>query len=111
MSDNLYFYYKLKPKINVPPNCSLNEFMGNLSMVQKEIVQKHFNYMDEINKLGKILLGGPCLDVWELIFILKVITEQEADDLMSKDPTIENELFYISEKHPFQPSVGTILEP
>ena len=102
MSQAQYYFYLLKPNNKPKENLTLADYMDQLSESEKVIVNKHFEYMNELKSLDKILIGGPFLDAKGLMLILKTSSALEAQELMAKEPTVRDGLFTITEHHPFQ---------
>ena len=109
-SDSRYFIFILKPNFHVEPGTNLGEFMQSLDEKNKSILNSHFQYMEKLDQEDRFLLGGPCLDVSKLVFILKSNSFQEANHLVLNDPTIKSDFFRISSSSEFSPSVGTCIK-
>ena len=105
-----YFLFILKPNFEVKPGTSLGQFMENLDETNKSILRSHFQYMEKLDDENRFLLGGPCLDVSKLIFIIKGETIEEVTNLVKCDPTIKSEYFRISSISEFNPSVGSCIK-
>ncbi|MFX1252606.1 MAG: hypothetical protein ACFFCZ_13455 [Promethearchaeota archaeon] len=85
MSEKLDFIYLFKPAKKAT---SLEEYMQSLSAEEKLVMEKHFRYMDKLQETGKILLGGPCLDLAYLILILRVDSQKKRNKLMQTIPLL-----------------------
>ena len=101
-----YFFYLLKPVSPPKDGISLNEYFSTLSESQNLILSKHFAFMEKLESENKILIGGPFLDAKGLILILQVESKDEADRLMSIEPTVVGKLFEVKESHPIQIAVS-----
>ncbi|MFV2015755.1 MAG: YciI family protein [Candidatus Heimdallarchaeota archaeon] len=101
-----YYFYLLKPSIEVKDGMTLDEFISSLTETQKGILEEHFAYMEKLVKQKKILLGGPLLDAKGLVLILRVSSKDEAEQLISNEPTISSNLFQIAESHPMQIAIS-----
>ena len=102
-----YYFYLLKPSIEVKHGTTLDEFISSLTEVQKGILEEHFAYMEKLVKQKKILIGGPLLDANGLVLIFRVSSKDEADQIISQEPTIFSNLFEIAECHPIQIAVSS----
>lgn len=105
MDPPLYFFYLLRPITPPKDGTSLSEYMSSLSENQNQILRKHFAYMEKLESENKILVGGPLLDAKGLLLILQVQSLKDANQLMSKEPTIVGKLFEIEKSHPIQIAV------
>ncbi|MEH7522892.1 YciI family protein [Bacillus sp. JJ1503] len=58
---------------------------------ENNIVQEHFEVLQNLEKEGKLILAGRTLDTDPLgLVILEVDTEEEAIELMENDPAVKN---------------------
>ncbi len=102
-----YFFYLLKPISPPKDGTSLVEYMSTLSEDQNRIVLEHFAFMEKLKSENKILIGGPLLDAKGLVLIIQVQSLEEANQIISKEPTIVGKLFEVSESHPLQIAVSS----
>ncbi|MFW9991448.1 MAG: YciI family protein [Candidatus Odinarchaeota archaeon] len=102
MPDNLEFLYLLKPAKRA---ASLEEYMKALTPEEKEVLQQHFKYMDELQKARKVILGGPCLDAAYIILILRVESKEEAEKIIANEPAVKANILAVESQHPFQTEV------
>ncbi|MHA2029977.1 MAG: YciI family protein [Candidatus Kariarchaeaceae archaeon] len=110
MNDSRYFLFILKPNFQVEKGTDLSVFINNVDERGKSIIDSHFQYMKKLDNEERFLLGGPCLDVSKLIFIIKGDSFEEATGLVQNDPTIKSDFFRISSSSEFNPSVGLCLK-
>jgi uncharacterized protein len=90
------FLYQIKP---VRAN-----FMENQSAEEKNALEAHFFYLQNLLQEGKLVLAGPCLDALFGIVILQDIDREEANDIMVNDPAIVHEIM-TGELFPFRISL------
>ncbi|MEH7388863.1 YciI family protein [Bacillus sp. JJ1474] len=82
--EKLQFLYQLK----LIPSL-LDE--DNWTDKENNIVQEHFEVLQNLEKEGKLILAGRTLDTDPLgLVILEVDTEEEAIELMENDPAVKN---------------------
>ena len=80
---NKQFIYVLKLKPGL-----LNNFTDR----EEEIVDRHFNKLQELLKEGKLVLAGRTLNMDEKTFgivIIDVPSEEEAKNIMENDPAVK----------------------
>lgn len=100
-----YFFYLLKPISQPKDGIELNDYLTTLSEDQKQIVGEHFAFVEKLEVENKILFGGPFLDAKGIVLILKALSQNEADQIISQEPTVKGNLFSIVESHPIQIAV------
>lgn len=80
---NKQFIYVLKLK---------HELLNNFTDREEEIVDRHFNKLQELLKEGKLVLAGRTLNMDEKTFgivIIDVSSEEEAKNIMENDPAVK----------------------
>ncbi len=81
---NKHYIYVLKlvPRLIIKSNWTKDD---------EEIVDRHFEYLKELLRAGKLLLAGKTSGLDDRTFgivILEVDSEKEAKDIMEKDPSV-----------------------
>lgn len=96
MTQNHDFLYLLKPPRKT--------FVEDMSQEEERIMQKHFEYLKELQETGKLVLAGPCLDGVFGIVIFGAKTPEEAEQIMKHDPSVQANIMQ-AELHPFRMSL------
>lgn len=90
------FLYQIKP---LRP-----DFMENQSAEEKNTLESHFCYLQNLLQEGKLVLAGPCLNASFGIVILQDVDNKEATHIMNNDPAIVHEIM-TGELFPFRISL------
>lgn len=90
------FLYQIKPV--------RSDFMENQSAEEKNALESHFVYLQNLLQEGKLVLAGPCLDASFGIVILHDVDNEEANHIMNNDPAIVHEIM-TGELFPFRISL------
>lgn len=90
------FLYQIKP--------IRKNFMENQTQQEKNALEAHFFYLQNLLQEGKLVLAGPCLDASFGVVILQNVDEDEAQEIMNNDPAIINEIM-TGELYPFRVSL------
>ncbi|MBY6035740.1 hypothetical protein KUV80_03710 [Fictibacillus nanhaiensis] len=79
-------------------------FTSNQTAEEKNALEAHFFYLQNLLQEGKLVLAGPCLDASFGVVILQNIEEEEAQTIMMNDPAIVNEIM-TGKLYPFRVSL------
>ena len=79
-------------------------FMDDASAEEERVMEKHFAYLQELLRDGKLLLAGPSLDPVFGLIVLVAETEEEAWELVRSDPSVRAGV-QTPELHPFRASL------
>ena len=60
----------------------------NMTDRERKIMDDHFNYLHELTIRKKVVLAGPCFDPVFGLVILQVESEDEAKEIMDKEPSV-----------------------
>lgn len=87
------FLYQVKP--------IRSDFMENQSQEEKNALEAHFFYLQNLLQEDKLVLAGPCLDASFGVVILQNVDKEEANRIMVNDPAIVHEIM-TGELFPFR---------
>ena len=90
------FLYQIKP--------IRSDFMENQSQEDKDVLEAHFFYLQNLLQEDKLVLAGPCLDASFGVVILQDVDSEEANQIMNNDPAILHEIM-TGELFPFRISL------
>lgn len=90
------FLYQIKP--------IRSDFMENQSQEDKNVLEAHFFYLQNLLQEDKLVLAGPCLDASFGVVILHNVDQEEANSIMVNDPVIVHEIM-TGELFPFRISL------
>jgi uncharacterized protein YciI len=93
MSPNLEFLSILRPKHA--------DFLNTMTPEEKEVMQQHRAYADQLFREGKIIFGGVAIDGSIGILVFRVDSAEEAGEIFEKDPAVVAGIGY-PELHPFR---------
>ncbi|MHA2392810.1 MAG: YciI family protein [Promethearchaeota archaeon] len=99
MPQKQHFYGIIKPY--------RKDFLTNPESAEEKIMSDHFIYLKSLLKQKKLFLAGPTLikeDPFGVI-ILETETEDEARDLLEKDPSIKAGIQKIADLRPIRLSL------
>lgn len=94
--DKKTYLYKITAKVDVSENMSDHT---------AEVMRRHFQYLKELLENGILFLAGPCLDREFGIAIFYADSDEEAEAIMKKDPSISEGVMN-GELHPFRISLS-----
>ncbi|UCD00688.1 MAG: hypothetical protein JSV23_07290 [Promethearchaeota archaeon] len=84
-----------------------NDFITNPKEQEDKIMSDHFHYLESLLKQKQLFLAGPTLipeDPFGII-ILEVETEEQAKELLEKDPSIKAGIQNIADFRPIRLSL------
>ncbi|MBN3555865.1 hypothetical protein JYA63_16425 [Fictibacillus nanhaiensis] len=90
------YLYQIKPV--------RSDFMENQTLEEQEMLQSHFQYLQNLLEKGKLVLAGPCLDASFGVVILQNTNEEEAQEIMKNDPAVEGKIM-TGKLYPFRVSL------
>jgi uncharacterized protein len=90
------YLYQIKP--------IRSDFMKNQSQEEKNALEAHFFYLQDLLQEDKLVLAGPCLDASFGVVILQNVDNEEANRIMVNDPAIVHEIM-TGELFPFRISL------
>ncbi len=80
---------------SLKPNAFLVRLSGtregwpkDMSADEFEVIQSHIEYMKDLLVHDKLVLSGPVLEPFYSVVILKTESRDEANSIMSKDPSV-----------------------
>ena len=63
----------------------------NMTEREEEIMEEHFQYLKKLTDGRKVLMAGPCFTKPPFgLIVLRVNSEAEAREIMSKEPSVVN---------------------
>lgn len=74
------FIYLIKPL--------RNNFMDTITEEEGEIMDRHFQYLQDLQSEQKLILAGPCLDGAFGIVVFLAESIDEARNIMENDPSV-----------------------
>ncbi|WP_430787527.1 YciI family protein [Virgibacillus flavescens] len=81
-----------------------NNFIDTMTEEENQIMERHFQYLQELQAEKKLILAGPCLDGAFGIVIFLSESLDTARAIMEKDPSVLAGLMN-AEVHPYRVSL------
>jgi len=81
-----------------------HEFFDDPTIQEREVMDAHFEYLNQATLQGKIVLAGPCLDETFGVVILRAESNEAAQAFMLGDPAVKNKVM-LAELHPLKVSL------
>lgn len=81
-----------------------HEFFNDPTLREREVMDAHFEYLNQATLEGKIVLAGPCLDETFGVVILRAESNEAAQAFMLSDPAVKNKVM-LAELHPLKVSL------
>jgi uncharacterized protein len=80
------------------------DFIQSMTQDEREIMERHFNYLNDLLSEEKLILAGPCLDGKFGIVVYRAESMEAAREIMDNDPAVLNGLM-TGELHPYRVSL------
>ena len=79
-------------------------FFETPTPLEVDVMEEHFQYLEQATQTGRVILAGPCLDDTFGIVVFHAEDEAAARAFMFNDPSVKKNVM-ISELHPMRISL------
>jgi uncharacterized protein len=93
MADYLYLIHPLR-----------DGFYEQPTVEENDVMEEHFQYLQQATERGMLVLAGPCLDDTFGLIIFHAETDEKARDFMFNDPSVKKNVM-MAELHPLHISL------
>lgn len=80
------------------------EFFERPTPFEEQVMEAHYEYLQQATLIGKVVLAGPCLDETFGVVILRAESDEAARQFMLNDPSVISNVM-LAELHPMKISL------
>lgn len=90
MSDYIYLIHPLR-----------HSFFDSPTLLENQVMEAHYAYLQKGMAMGMVLLAGPCLDETFEVVVIRAEDDESAKKFMFKDPSVSSNVM-VAELHPMK---------
>ncbi|KGP72110.1 YciI family protein [Pontibacillus yanchengensis] len=81
-----------------------DSFVDSMTEQEGKVMDRHFDYLNEMLSEGNLIMAGPCLDGAFGIVVFRAESEDMAKKVMESDPSVMERVM-TGEVHPYRVSL------